>query len=301
MNVRSFDLNLLPVLEAVLAEGNATRAAARLGLTQPAVSNALARLRKVFDDPLVVKSRRGVVPTPRATELRAELTAALDRLDRAVRPKEAFSLATTRHEWTLSFAEHYGSLLLPGLMRWREQKAPLASVKVVPLERMVFTDGLASGLVDLYVGIPGVPMPGCRVRRFFEDDLVCVARRDSGVVRTLEQFLARGHVKMELSPGRGTEVDDALAPLRLARRIVLTVPTFSNALDVVARSDLLTVAPRTLATSHAARLRVTDVPVKLAPLSVSMVWHRRVHADAGVKALRDGLLALVGSDRRPKR
>jgi DNA-binding transcriptional LysR family regulator len=298
VNARTMDLNLLPVLDAVLAEGNATRAAARLGLTQPAVSNALARLRKVFGDPLVVKSRRGLAPTPRAIELRDELASALALLDQAVRPKEAFSLATTRRQWSLGFAEHYGQLLLPGLMRWVEANAPLTSVRVVPLERMIVEDALAGGGVDLYVGIPAVPMPGCHARRFFDDELVCVGREGAAPVRTLDQLLARGHIKAEVTRGRGNELDDALTPLRRSRRVTLVVPSYASALEVVARTDLVSIVPRGLAERSAHRVWVTTLPVALAPLTVSMFWHRRVHADAGVKALRAGLLALVGTDRR---
>jgi DNA-binding transcriptional LysR family regulator len=298
VNVRTLDLNLLPVLDAVLSEGNATRAAAKLGITQPAVSNALARLRKAFGDPLVVKSRRGVAPTPRAIELRADLSEALRMLDRAVRPKEPFSLTTTRRQWTLAFADHYGALLLPGLERWMAANAPMATVKVLPLERMIAEDALASGSVDLYVGIPGVPMPGCHTRHFFNDEMVCVGGKASPPVRTLEQFLARRHVKIQLAPGRGNEVDDALAPMRRTRRVVLTVPHFSSALAIVSRSDLLTVLPRNLAELHREQVRVMKIPVSLPPLSVSMFWHRRVNADASVRAMREGLLGMVGADRR---
>jgi len=292
------DLNLLPVLDAVLAERNATRAAAKLGLTQPAVSNALARLRKAFGDPLVVKSRRGLTPTPRALELMAELSEALRRLERAVGQRAPFSLATTEREWTLAFADHYGSLLLPGLMRWMEVNASRARVRVLPLERMISDDALASGGVDLYVGIPGIAMPGCHTRRFFEDEQVCAGSHSATPVRTLEQFLARGHVKIQLAPGRGSEVDDALLTLRRTRRVVLTVPHFSSALAVAARSDLLTVVPRNLAELNRDRVRVMSIPLQLPPLAVAMYWHRRVHADAGVKALRKALLDFVGPDGR---
>ncbi|HET7541141.1 MAG TPA: LysR family transcriptional regulator [Polyangiaceae bacterium] len=298
MNNTALDLNLLPVLDAVLRERSATRAAAKLGLTQPAVSNALARLRRTFADPLVVKSHRGLTPTPRALEIQVELSEALRRLERAVRPSEPLSLLTTERQWALSFADHYGSLLLPPLMRWMATNAPRASLKLLPLERMLFEDALASGGVDLYVGIPGVPMPGCRTRHFFDDELVCVGSSSAAPVRSLEQFLARGHVKIQLSPGRGNEVDDALAALRRTRRVVLTLAHFSSALAVVEHSELLTVVPRNLAEVHGERLRVMRVPLSLPRLSVSMFWHRRVHEDLGVKALRQALLGFVGSDRR---
>jgi len=298
VNIRTIDLNLLPVLDAVLTEGSATRAAARLNLTQPAISNALARLRKVFGDPLVVKSRGGLTPTPRALELHAELSSALKMLDCAVRPKEPLSLATIERQWTLSFADHYGSLLLPRLMRWMASSAPRATVKVLPLERMILEDMLANGGVDLYVGIPGMSMAGCHTRRFFEDELVCVGSRSAEPVRTIEQFLARGHVKIQISPGRGNEVDDALLPPRRSRRVVLTVPHFSSALAVVARSDLLTAVPRKLAELHREQISIMNIPLSLPTLSVSMFWHRRVHADAGLKALREALVGFVGADRR---
>ena len=298
VNITAIDLNLLPVLDAVLGEGNATRAAAKLGVTQPAVSNALARLRKTFGDPLVVRNRRGLTPTPRAVELRADLTAALQMLDRAVRPKEPFALATTRRQWAVSCADHYGHLLLPGLMRWMAIHAPQATVKLLALERLIADDALANGGVDLYVGIPGVAMPGCHTRHFFDDDLVCVGSCAAAPVRTLEQFLARGHVRIQLAPGRGNEADDALALLGHTRRVMLTVPQFSTALAVVARSELLTMVPRKLAELHRGQVQVMKIPLALPPLSVAMFWHRRVHLDPGVRALRRALLGFVDADRR---
>ncbi len=290
VNVSAIDLNLLPVLDAVLREANATRAANRLGLTQPAVSNALARLRRVFGDPLVVKSRRGLVPTPRALELRDELSRALQGLEASLQPKRAFSLATTRRTWTLSFADHYGRIVLPKLMSWVSANAPLATVRVMPLERMIASDALAAGPVDVYVGIPGAPMHGCHTRHFFDDELVCVSR--AGAVKTMQQFLARQHVSVEISPGRGKEVDEALWALQHTRRVALTVTSYSMALEVAAGSDLVAVVPARLADGSGHRLRVTPLPFSLPALSVSMFWHRRVHADESVKALRRALLEL---------
>lgn len=298
MNIRNVDLNLLPVLDAVIVEGSATRAALKLNVTQSAVSNALARLRKQFGDPLMVKSRRGLTPTTRALELHAELASGLELLERALQPKRPFALDSTERQWTLSFADHYGVLLLPRLTRWLASCAPRATIKVLPLERIITEDALASGSVDLYLGMPGVAMPGCHTRRFFDDELVSVVSRTTAPVRTIEQFLARGHVKIQLSPGRGSEVDDALVPLRRTRRVLLTVPNFSSALAVVAQSELLAVVPRSFAEQYRKQLFIAKIPLSLPSLSVAMFWHRRVHADPGVKALRHALLSFVGPDRR---
>lgn len=291
MNLSTFDLNLFVVLQAVLAEGSATRAAARLHVTQSAVSNALARLRALLGDPLVLRTRRGLIPTPRALALQPQLEAALATLEAVTRESPRFDARTTTREWAMSFAELYGPILLPALVARLRVEAPNASLRVVTLEHMAATDALATGEIDLYVGIPGKHSPAWRDEPLFADDMVGIMRKDHAAARrrmTLATFLRLPHVQGRVMPNRGREVDDALARRGLARRVVLTVPHYGAICAVVAASDCLAVVSGKLARYYAARfpLRVFTLPLTLPKLMVSMHWHMRADRDPAVLALR---------------
>lgn len=291
MNLSTIDLNLFVVLQAVLAERSATRAAVRLHVTQSAVSNALARLRGVLDNPLVVRTRRGLAPTPRALSLQPQLDAALAALESVTRESPRFDLRTTTREWAMAFAEHYGPTLLPPLVARLRKEAPDSSLRVVTLEHMAATDALATGEINLYVGIPSKRPPAWRVERLFDDDIVCVLRKTHPASRrrlTLDKFVELPHVQGRVTPNRGREVDDALARLGLSRRVVLTVPHFGTVFAVVASTDCVAAVSRRQAAYYAKRfpLRILQIPLSLPKLPVSLHWHLRADTDPAVLALR---------------
>jgi len=291
VNLSNLDLNLLVVLDAVLTEQSATRAAARLHVTQSAVSNALARLRAVLGDPLVVRTRRGLAPTPHAVELQPRLRAALEALEGVTRDAAPFDLATTTREWGLAFADVHGVILLPKLVDRLRREAPHASLRVVTLDRMFATSALAEGGVDLYVGIPGVPMPGCHSQPLFEDELVCILRRDHSSARkplTLARFVELPHVQLKIVPTRGREIDEALAREGLTRHTVLTVPSFAAVPAIVATTDCVAALSRRQAEYYAQTLplRILPIPLELPRVKVSLHWHKRVARDPAVQALR---------------
>ncbi|MHA3021649.1 LysR family transcriptional regulator [Mycobacterium sp. BMJ-28] len=297
MNCSSMDLNLFVVLRAVLEERSATRAAAKLHLTQSAVSNALARLRVLLGDQLVVRTGRGLAPTPRALAIQPQLQAALAMLEDVTRDLTAFDLSTTTREWVIAFADLYGPLLLPPLQARLQRDAPEASLRVMTLDRMQATDALAAGELDLYLGVSSTPT-AWRSEHAFTDDIVGIMRADHRAARrsiTLDRYLELSHAHARVTPERGREVDDALAKLGRTRRVVLTVPHFSSVFPVVASGDCAAAVPRKLADYYARHLslRVFEIPLALPNYEVKLYWHGRVDTDPGVAALKAIILDIL--------
>jgi DNA-binding transcriptional LysR family regulator len=301
VNIQNMDMNLFVVLEAVLAERSATRAAMRLHVTQSAVSNALGRLRRIFDDPLVTRTRGGLLPTPLALELEPQLKAALAMLETLSQKAVRFDLLTTTRQWRMSFAEHYGPLLLPPLMARLGKVAPRAALHVVTVDQMLATDALATGEVDLHLGVPGKRAPAWHSERLFEDELVCILRKGHPAARkplTVEAFVALPQIQGRVLVARGREVDDALARLQRGRSVVLSVPYFGAIFPVVASSDCVATVSLRQA-EHFAKvlpLRIMKHPLTLPKVEVSLNWHQRVNADPAVAALRR-LVAEVLAER----
>ncbi len=299
VNLSSLDLNLLVVLDAVLIEGSATRAAARLHVTQSAVSNALARLRRILDDPLVLRTRRGLTPTARALALRSQLRDGLSQLQRVVEPAMPFDLRASRRQWSLAFAEHHGPVVLPPLMARLRKDAPNASLRVITLDAMSASQLLENGEVDLHIGIPGTLPSGWRAETLYEDDPVGIARRGHPRVRqrlSIERFVELPQIQLRVTSNRGREVDDVLAARGFTRQVMLTVPHLSSVFAVVAETDCIAVVGRRQAELHAARhaLRIFEVPLKLPRLKVGMHWHARADRDESVIVLRKMLRECLG-------
>ncbi|TRW83338.1 LysR family transcriptional regulator [Mycolicibacterium sp. 018/SC-01/001] len=303
MNLTGVDLNLLVVLYAVIEERSATRAAARLHLTQPAVSNALARLRVLLGDPLVVRSGRGLSPTPAALAVQPRLDEALRLVQGIVQGLDAFDLSTTTREWVIAFADLYGPLLLPGLDRTLHRHAPRSRLRVQAVDRISVADALASGEIDVYVGIPATRPAAWHSEPAFSDDMVGVIAShhpDATAAMTLERFVDLPHAHVHISAGRGREVDDALARAGLTRRIRITVPHYSSLFPVVENGHCIGVAPRRLAEFHARTSAITlvEIPLELPTYDVRVFWHTRSDNDPGVTAFRRILDEVLDPIRR---
>ncbi|WP_335332380.1 LysR family transcriptional regulator [Mycobacterium kyogaense] len=304
MNLSGVDLNLLVVLHAVLEERSATRAAARLHLTQPAVSNALARLRVLLDDPLVVRTGRGLTPTPAALAVQPRLDEALRLVQGIVSGLDSFDLATTTREWVIAFADLYGPLLLPGLDRRLHQLAPHSRVRILALDRISVTDALASGEIDVYMGIPTTTPAAWRSEPAFTDDMVGVIAAehpDAAATMTLKRFVDLPHANVRISAGRGREVDDALARIGLARRVRLTVAHYSSLFPVVENGHCIAVAPRRLAEYHSrtSAISLFEVPLTLPTYDVWVFWHPRADNDPGITAFRRILHDVLDAESEP--
>jgi DNA-binding transcriptional LysR family regulator len=305
VSITSIDLNLLLVLHTVLAERNVARAAERLHVTPSAVSNALARLRGAIGDPLVTRKGRGIVPTPRATELAPAIARAIRELELAL-AAGPFDAASCIRTFTLAVADIGHVVWVPGLATAMRRALPLAHLRVVGIDALVSLGDLTSSEIDLHLGIPG-KSPGLHVEPLLEDPSLLVARRGhTAVGRKLSRraFAELRHVRVEMVPGKNFRDPYAATYARanLPRDVVMTVPSFSAAAEVVAASDLVTMLPSSLLAAKGASLDLRPLVTSLPPhiTKFAMSWHERTHADPAARAFRTMVRSIV-TEKRAKR
>lgn len=305
INFRSLDLNLLRVFDEIMAERNLTRAAAKLAITQPAVSNALRRLREVLGDDLVVRSGQGVEPTPRALALWPPVRQALAQLQQSLAPG-AFDPASANSTFVLALADATGATLMPPLVEIVEREAPGVLLRVVPLTTRDPRGLLDDGSTDMAVGYFPAVMADLTARaqtdsvvayeslRLYDGEYVCVMRQDHPLAAeplTLDQYCAARHLLVSFSGKPYGFIDEALTALGRERRIVLTVNQFFTAGRVVATTDLLTVLPRHFVgvASLGGELVWRALPMPLPTVHVDALWHRNKGHDAAHRWLRGAM------------
>lgn len=301
MSFLSLDLNLLRIFDVVMSERNLTRAANRLAMTQPAVSNALRRLRDSLGDELLIRTAHGVRPTPHADELWPAVRRALSDLEAAMAP-QTFDVSTTQATFRMAMADATAALWLPALVRAIERDAPGVNVRMVQLTTRDPRPMLLRGDIDLSIGFfPGVvaQLAGeadtpIRHELLYSGQYVCVMRQHHPLARaelTLDTFCAANHLLVSFSGRAHGLVNDALERLGRERRILLTVNQFFTAGRVVANSDLLMVLPRHLiaATGMSTELIAKEIPFELPPVQVDMLWHQRDARNPAHQWLRDRL------------
>ena len=290
MNIEQIDLNLLPVLQAVLLERSATKAARRLHVTQSAVSNALARLRHALGDPLLVRSARGLVPTPRALALQPGLEQIMRSLRMLVSEREEFDPTTTTREFTLACADYCTTILGARLVDLLRKRAPAARLRFVPLEQLAGIDGLSSS-IDLHLGMPPRVPSGCHSATLFEDSFVCMLKVHGKAPKKLKlkEYLNARHIRVSVLNSASDPIDRALAKRRLSRNVALTVPHFSVVPMMVEHGAYIATLSRRLAETQARLFNVTlcEPPLSLGKRSTRMLWHARSEVDPGAKFLRD--------------
>ena len=304
VNLTNVDLNLFHVLHTVLEEKSATAAAQRLNVTQSAVSNALARLRVLLDDPIVVRSARGLVPTPRALQLAPLVAAALTHLRAAVATEAKFDPATTTQCFTLACTDGESAALLPSLAELFARRMPNASMRLVTLEYMISTGGLANGEIDAVLGLANAVAPQCRALPLFTDDIVAVVRRGhptiTGDTLSLDQYFATPHVKLAMFGGRpsvvGNQIEKAFAKhKRPPPKIAVSVPQFNMVALATSRTDYIGGLPRRVAEvfSEFLPLRILESPVEMPKIEVALVWHERTTSDPGLTFFRQAVVDAV--------
>ena len=302
VNFRTLDLNLLRVFDEVMAEQNLTRAAHNLAMTQPAVSNALRRLRDVLGDELVQRAGYGVEPTPTALALWPAVRDALHLLRESLAPGD-FDPGSASNAFVLAMADATSAKLVPGLMDIFESEAPGVNLRVLPLTTRDPRGMLESGKVDIAIGhFPGVLTelsalhlqernPHFVHQRLYGGEYVVVMRRGhplAGKPLSLEAFCEARHLLVSFSGRPFGFVDQALAALSHQRRVVLTVNQFFTAGRVVATTDLLTVLPRHFvgATGMEHELALCDLPLSVQPVQVDSLWHRNATHNSAHRWLR---------------
>jgi DNA-binding transcriptional LysR family regulator len=284
------DLNLLVALDALLAEGSVTRAAERLRLSPSATSRALTRLRTVTGDPLLVRAGRGLVPTPRAIQLRDEAARLVAEAEAMLRPAAEPDVRALDRTFTLrasdGFVENFG----PVLIRRLAVEAPGVRLRFV-LRSDRESEPLRGAAIDLDIGVVGAGTgPEIRVRRLFGDRFVGVARRGHALCEgdvTPSRFAAAGHVLVSRRGlGRGL-VDDALEGVGLSRRVAVVVTGFAGALSLVRATDLVASVPERQTGRLRDGLFSFPLPVEVPQVTVSLLWHPRQEADAAHRWFRD--------------
>jgi len=287
-DLRRIDLNLLVILDALLGEQHVTRAAERLHLSQPAVSHALARLRDLLGDPLLVRAGSGLVPTARALELAAPLAETLAQVQSLLAPN-TFDPASARRTFRLAMSDYGAAIILPGLIRTLRTEAPGIDLQISHASREGMVEGLLNGDIDLAAGV--LPeLPGdLRSTPLFEERYVCLLDRQSlpaGGVLDLPTYLSRPHVLLEMRGSGTPEIERTLTALRERRRVAISLPHWSVAPRFISGTDLiLTVASRALNEVDDESLIVVPPPFEIAPFTFVSAWHKRRGGDQALNWL----------------
>lgn len=308
-NFKTLDLNLLRVFDVVMTERSLTRAAHQLAVTQPAVSNALQRLREAMGDELIKRSGQVMVPTTRALALWPAVREALRQLQEVITPSP-FDPASGQTTFVLAMADATAAQLLPGLLAVLERDAPGVHIRVVPLLTRDPRALLEQEDADMAIGyFPAVfgdltarAQAGETVafafQRLFSGEYVCAMRRAHPLAKgplTLSRFCAARHLLVSYSGRPFGFIDEGLAVLGLERNIVLTVNQFFTAGHIVAQSDLLTGMPRHFVASSGMQelLTLRDLPFAVPRVHVDALWHHRRHRDSAHVWLRQTIATLT--------
>ncbi|HUE93634.1 LysR family transcriptional regulator [Pseudomonas sp.] len=283
------DLNLLVTLDVLLAEGSVARAAKRLRLSPSAMSRSLARLRETMGDPLLVRAGRGLVPTPRALELRERVAQLVQDAEAVLRPAKQVDLKQLVRTFTLRSSEGFVENFGPALLARIAQEAPGVRLCFVQKPDKDSTP-LRDGTVDLETGVVGQDAsPELRTQALFRDrfiGVVCEGHSLSQSEITPARYAAGEHINVSRRGLDKGPVDEALQSLGLARQVVTIVAGFSTALALARATELIVSVPERHTTSLRAGMHSFPLPVALAPFTVAMLWHPRMDADPAHRWLR---------------
>ncbi|MEC3977144.1 LysR family transcriptional regulator [Amycolatopsis sp. H20-H5] len=289
--MEALDLNLVAALDALLAENSVTTAAAVLHTSAPAMSRTLARLRRVLDDPILVRAGRGLVPTPRALELRAEAHEVVTRARRLFVPAQDLDPAKVTRVFSLQMSDLFLATVGAGLIADVRKAAPGISLRFVP-DSLEDTPALREGRVDLEIGVLGDGDPETRAETLATDRMIGVVRATHPLTRgrvTPRRFAAADHLVVSRRGRARGPIDDRLAELDLVRRVAAVVPTYAASLLMARDSDVVCLAAADTGREalDAFGLRTFEIPLDLPPFELGMAWHPRNDADRTHRWLRD--------------
>lgn len=299
MNLRSVDLNLLPIFDAVMKEGNLTRASVAIGMSQPAISEALSRLRHVFKDDLFIRAGHGVRPTPRALELAIPIRRILDLTMTTITEAQTFNYQTSKRRFNLALREYGELVVLAPLMQWLESANSNVFINVKTVLQNDIPEALRRGEVDIYLTPEPPNKPTCSSELVITDYLVSLVRRDHPIVKkklTLAQYLSLDHVILEWPDIATPHADIAL--LRLGpsqRKCKMLVHSIFDMPRVVASTNMICSLPsrmaKSLAEAHA--LRVLPTPIDRVDFPIYLCWGTRFDNDPGHVWIRNLLAELL--------
>jgi len=280
MDLKNVDLNLFLIFDTIYTEKNLTRAGEVLCITQPAVSNALSRLRETFNDPLFVRSPQGMIPTPVAQNIIGKIRSALQLMRASVQEQDSFDSVTSKKKFRLSMGDLAEAMVLPGILEVLQQKAPHINMVSVPIKRKEIVKELASGKLDFAIEVPVISDSQLQHVKILEDRYVCVVRKDHPQVKgelCMEQFLALSHIHLSRRERGEGHIDQALVKLGVRRRIALRAQHYLMAPHIISRTDLALTMPHFFARQY--DLQILPLPFEVPALELHLYWHEKVEQD----------------------
>jgi len=297
MNVTDLDLNLLRAFDAIATEGSVTVAGERIGLSQPAMSNALARLRQLFDDPLFVRTPRGMRPTPFAQQLAQPVREALRLIQGALQQHAGFDPRSSGNTFSLFMSDIGEMVFLPGLLERIKRDAPGVKIEVVRIPIKDVHTALEAGTLDLAVGfLPGLTT-GMRQQPLFREHYVCMLRADHPVIGatiSAKQFRVAAHVLVSYAGTGHQVIAETFLAAGLSARIAVRVPHFLVVPMILVRTDLIVTVPSRVAAIFArlGNFKVLPLPLRMPSFEVRLHWHERFHQDPANRWLREVMAEL---------
>ncbi len=302
MKLSDVDLNLFVVFDAIYTEGNLTRAGEIIGITQPAVSNSLSRLRTLFDDPLFVRTADGMVPTPVAQNIIGSVRQALGLIRSSVQESEHFDAKVSDKRFRISMTDLSQGIILPWLFARIKNDAPVVSIDCYQVHRRDMNIELASGNLDLAIDVPLTPDPQIKQAPLFSHPHVCVFRNDHSIVRDsldLSTYLSLQHIHISSRRGGLGHVDLTLGKMGRKRKISLRTQHYLATSQLVSRTDLVLTVPRIFADflTNVAPVRYLDLPFDVPSLESYLYWHESTDKDQANQWMRNLILSLHGKLR----
>lgn len=301
------DIGLLLTFDALLKDKNVTHAAARLNITQSALSARLTRLRQLLGDPLFIPSTsgRGMVASPHAIALQPELARLLEQLSDFIGTAKVFDPATSKRVFRIAATDNPVSILAPDLIPMLMLEAPHAKVAFTTPDKARIAEDLEQGEIDVFIGVAEDSAPGLMVRKLFQEEFVTAQRHDHprGIgPLTLDEFCALDHLLISTSGGHfAGMVDTVLAELSRERRVSVSVQSYALAPLILGSTDLICTLPRRFLQRFEGTLDLIEAPIELAPFEMNLFWHPRMGADAAHVWLRNQVLMAARSVRLQNR
>ena len=288
--MRPHELKLLVIFDVIMTERSITLAAERLSMTQPAVSNAVSRMRVLWEDKLFVPDGRRIQPTTYANNLWGKVRDSLHNINQAMEPS-AFEASTAKRTFRVALPDIALDALWLELRKLFEEQAPGLNLHAVPYIISSTKPILDAAEVDLVIGQSNRSLENICLEHLFDTSYVCVMRKDHPLTKaplTVEAFAQAEHLLVSLSGNVSSPTDQALQQLGLSRRVAFTVNHFSSAVPIIKQSDLIAILPTDLVSHHLASgdLAITHPPIDIPHSSISMLWHSRQSADEGLIWLR---------------
>ncbi|OKY26411.1 MULTISPECIES: LysR family transcriptional regulator [Thalassotalea] len=288
--MRPHELKLLVIFDVIMTEKSMTQAAERLSMTQPAVSNAVARMRILWKDELFVPDGRKIQPTTFANNLWEKVRDSLNNINQAIEPEE-FEARSAKRTFRVALPDIALDALWLDMRKLFEKEAPGLNLHAVPYTIACTKPILDGADVDLVIGQSNRSLENICSDHLFDTSYVCVMRKDHPLTKhrlTVEEFSKAEHLLVSLSGDIASPTDQALQQLGLTRRVAFTVNNFSSAVPIIKESDLIAILPTDLIYKYLANdeLAITHPPVDIPHTSISMLWHKRQSADKGLIWLR---------------